>query len=339
MFGKRIGVDLGTAYSLVTHADSSSFLRIASSIAVDKNTRKMLAYGDQARLLFGRENQDIEVIQPLKDGVISDLDATNLYLNHLIGEATRNVFALNYEIFVCVPWGATSVELKSYVQGLKRRRTKVQLVREPFAASLGCGRNILESQYTTIIDMGGGTTEIATIYGGMIVAATSLRVGGNFCDEIIQDSIRGIQGFEIGLLTAEEIKKTHASVWPLENEYCFEFKGSKRSSHLPDTAILHTEDLRSFLEPYAVQVEWGLSEHLRKLPDDAKQSVRYEGVYLAGGGALIAGWSDRIRSRLDIPVILADQPTHCVIRGLREIIANPVRYAPIIRISEKVYSS
>lgn len=339
MFAKRIGVDLGTAYTLVTHANSESFLRIASSIALDKNTRKMLAYGDEARLLFGRENQNVEVIQPLKDGVISDLVATNLYLNHLIDAATKNLFAFNYEVFVCVPWGATSVELKSYAQGLKRRRTKVHLVREPFAASLGCGREILNSQYTTIIDMGGGTTEIATIYGGMIVAATSLRAGGNFCDEVIQDSIRSKQGFEVGFLTAEDIKKTHGSVWPLENEYSFELKGSKRSSHLPDVAVLHTEELRSFLEPYAVQVEWGLSEHLRKLPDEAKQSVKYEGIYLAGGGSLIPGWKDRIQSRLEIPVQIGDQPTHCVIRGLQAIISDPVRYAPIIRISEKVYSS
>ena len=339
IFSERIAIDLGTAFSVVAHQSSKHYWRIASSVAFDRSLARFVAFGDEAKEMSGRCPEKYEVIRPLRDGVISDFRATNCYLNHLLDQATRRSFAIHYDIFLCVPWGATAVELQSYLYSLRRRRCRVQLIREPFAAALGCGQDILSEKFNTIIDMGGGTTEIATIRGGYMVQASSLRHAGNYCDQLIMDAIRSEKAFEIGISTAEQIKMSHGSVWFQAFDDEIPIKGSRRETRRPELGSVCVNDLAAYLEPYALKVEQKIKEHLGRLSTEAKRAVEMEGISLAGGTSLLKGWKERLEPKLGIPIRLTDRPTHGVIRGMRKIIQNPRLYENVIRISEKVYSS
>lgn len=340
LFTRRLAIDLGTAYSLVADADQkTSPVRVASAIAFDQSTNKVAAYGDEAKKMWGRCPDSYRVVRPMQDGVIADYKAAKSYLSYLVQSSKKPLWALYDELFVCVPWGATASELRGYLDGLKRTRSKVNLVREPFAAALGCGADVLGSKPITIIDMGGGTTEMVTIESGFVLLATSLRAAGNFCDQLIYENVLKQKGFEIGWQASEDLKAMHGTVWPQDWEYSFEFMGNKRQSHCPDTGSLHTSEVRSFLEPYALKVEWNIKEHLQQLPVQARQQVEREGVLLVGGTSQLKGWEERLSSRLGIHCQKAKIPTHAVIHGLQEIIRNPKKYKPILRISEKVYSS
>lgn len=338
LFSSRIAIDLGTAYSVVAQNDREELIRTASSIAFDKNTQEPIAFGDEAKQMLGRCPDRYEVVRPLRDGVIADFQATHHYLKYLIQEATKKAFSLHYDIFLCVPWGATAVELRSYQQALGGPRRKIYLVREPFAAALGLDLDVLSAVPHTVMDMGGGTTEVATIGGGYMIHASSLRAAGNFCDQLLVDGIRQAYQFEVGFSTAERVKTQHASVWPVTPDYLFEVKGLLRKTQLPEESAIHSADLRSMLEPYAMKVESQLRDHIHQLPAEAQRQVEMEGIHLAGGTSMIRGWKERIEKRLGIPVHQVSDPTLAVIRGMQKIIERPSKYRDILRISEKVFA-
>ncbi len=338
LFSSRIAIDLGTAYSVIAQVDKDELVRTASSIAVDKDTQQPVAFGDEAKRMLGRCPDRYEVILPLKDGVIADFQATHHYLRYLISSATKNAFAFHYDIFLCVPWGATAVELRSYHQALGGPRRKIYLVREPFAAALGMGLDILGESPVTVMDMGGGTTEIATMSGGYMIHASSLRAAGNFCDQLLMDGIRQAYEFEVGQSTAELLKMQHASVWPVFEDYVFEVKGLLRRTQLPDQGQIDSADLRSFLDPYALRVETQLKDHLQRLPSEAQKQIELQGIVLAGGTSLIHGWKERLEHRVGIPIHGSTDPTLAVIRGMKRMIENPSRYKDIFRISERVFA-
>ena len=338
IFSSRIAIDLGTAYSVIAQVDKEELVRTASSIAFDRSTQMPIAFGDEAKKMLGRCPERYEVILPLKDGVIADFEATHHYLRYLISSATKNAFAFHYDIFLCVPWGATAVELRSYHQALGGPRRKIFLVREPFAAALGLGLDILGETPVTVMDMGGGTTEIATMAGGYMVHASSLRAAGNFCDQLLIDGIRHTYQFELGLSTAEYVKMHHASVWPVFEDYIFDVKGLLRRTQLPEQGQIASADLRSFLEPYALRVETQLKDHLQRLPSDAQRQVELHGVSLAGGTSMIRGWKERLERRVGIPIHPSSEPTLSVIRGMKRMIEKPSLYKDVFKISEKVFA-
>lgn len=339
IFSSRIAIDLGTAYSVIAQVDRDDLVRTASSIAFDRITQLPVAFGDEAKRMLGRCPERYEVILPLKDGVIADFQATHQYLRYLISSATRNAFAFHYDIFLCVPWGATAVELRSYQQALGGPRRKIFLVREPFAAALGLNLDILGDSSVTVMDMGGGTTEIATMAGGYMIHASSLRSAGNFCDQLLVDGIRQGYQFELGQSTSEQMKMQHASVWPVFDDYVFDVKGLLRRTQLPDQGKIDSSDLRAYLEPYAVRVETLLKDHLHRLPSEAQRQVEIGGVTLAGGTSLIRGWKERLEKRLGIPVHNSSEPTLAVIRGMKKMIDKPSLYRDVLKISEKVFAS
>lgn len=339
ILSKKIAIDLGTAYSIVAFDDSRPDWRTASFVAVERKTGRAVSYGDQAKEMQGKSHQAYDIVRPLKDGVVADYEATRQYLNYLLDSAIGSGFSMSYKIFLCVPWGATSVELKGYEYSLQRRRTKLFLVREPFAAALGSDLEILGDEPKTIVDMGGGTTEIATIASGFMLQASSLRAAGNFCDELIIRQLRRVLNYEVGLTTAERLKQEHASVWPVIDDYKIEFKGSRRDTQLPDSGEIGSHELRSILEIYAIQVEKLINSHLQRLPAEAQLAARNKGICLTGGTSLIKGWQERLEKRLGIPVRIADRPTHSVIMGMKKIIQSPSNYRNILKISQKIYSS
>lgn len=334
MLSGRIAIDLGTAYSVVAHEKTEHFLRVASSVAYDRISQKAVAFGDEAKRMWGKCPERYEVILPLRDGVIADFAATQAYVDHLLSEACRSRFALNFEIYLCLPWGATPVEWRAYRQGFGSTRRRIHLVREPFAAALGCGLDVLGSEPVTIVDMGGGTTEIASIAEGLMLEASSLRAGGLSCDHLIQEGFRKMHGFELGLSAAEQIKIQHGSVWKLAEDRFFEVSGSARERRLPEERKISTEDLRSYLEPHALRVEKHIQQHIEKLPGSALRSLRENGILLCGGTSLLQGWEERLRQRLGVEVRRTANPLYAVIRGMKHLIQHRKDLMPLLKISE-----
>lgn len=337
LFSDRIAIDLGTTYSVIAGRSSAEFRRIASSVAVERRTQRPIAFGDEAKRMMGRCPEGIEVVRPLRDGVITDFQVTNQYLSHLVKLMGRSFFHLTHDVYLCVPWGATSVEVRGYIQGLQKGRRHVYLVREPFASALGCEHDIFSPEPMTIIDMGGGTTEIATLADGYMLHATSIRAAGTACDQLVVDGFRQAFEFEVGSLAAEEAKVFHGSVWNLGGDYSFEIKGLERRSQLPKLISVSTADLRSFLEPFALKVESALYEHFNSLPSEALFSLKEKGVLLTGGTSMLKGWPERIEKRFGIPAKLAPDPLYSIIRGLRTIIQRPSAYRGVIRVSMEVF--
>lgn len=338
MFSRRVAIDLGTAYSVVAHPEAEDFWRTASSIAYCRESQKAVAFGDEAKKMFGRCPDKYDVILPLKDGVIADFAATKAYVDHLLGESCRHSFLRGLDVFMCVPWGATDVELRSYQRGLRSGRRNIRLVREPFAAALGCDHNILDTEPVTLVDMGGGTTEVATLSEGIMWHASSLRSAGRSCDYLVRDSLMRAHQFELGLNMSEAIKIQHGSVWREENDYDIEIRGTRRDSRKPENFLLGSEELRLYLEPHALKVEQHISQHINQLPTDAQNSLEKNGLILCGGTSLLKGWDARLKERLKLPVRRAPEPIFAVIRGMKKIIENPRAYRSVLRISEACLS-
>ncbi len=336
LLDERIAIDLGTAYSIVAHESSKELWRIPSSIALDAKTKEPVAYGDQAKVMSGRQSPHYEVIRPLKDGVISNFEAAGHYLSYLVKRSRRNPLALNYTVFVCVPWGATTLELKSYVERVRTFRTKVRMVREPFAAALGSDQDLFSREGCTVMDIGGGTVEISTIANGTMISCHSYREAGNAMDQIIVEKMLRQRLFEVGLNTAEEIKMQYGSVFPSLEETTFEVRGLDRKTRIPGRLTLSTHELRDFLEPMSHAIENNLRDHIRHLPEDFKKGVFDKGIHLVGGGSHLKGWKARLENHLQVPIHLKDDPQLAVIRGMKKIIDHPRKYSSILKISEQV---
>jgi rod shape-determining protein MreB len=331
---ERIAIDLGTAYSIVAHESTDELWRLPSSIAIDRMTGRPIAYGDRAKVMFEKGSQNIDVVRPLKDGVISDFEAAGLYLSYLVSKSRRNPFALNFTIHVCVPWGATPVEVKSYIHRLNSFRTQVRIVREPFAAALGCGVDILHSDTATVMDIGGGTVEISTMGHGCMIQCTSTREAGHAMDQLIVEKILRHKFFEVGLNTAEEMKMKYGSVEALEKEEEFEVRGIDRRSRGPSRIVMTTAELREFIEPMIEHMELRLTDHLRHLPTELRKNAENYGIFLVGGGAHLRGWKERLEKRLSLRVLSPESPQLAVIRGLKKIIDHPRKYRSLIQVSE-----
>jgi rod shape-determining protein MreB len=331
---ERIAIDLGTAYSIVAHESSKELMRIPSSIAIDSETREPVAYGEEAKIMLGKSSAGLEIIRPLKDGVISHFEAAGHYLSHLVRQARKNPLALRVDILVCVPWGATQVETKSYVERVKNFRQNLRIIREPFAAALGCDIDIFSPAGGTVVDIGGGTVEISTIAHGHMIACSSIRAAGNSMDQMIQERLLRQKLFEVGTNTAEAIKMEFGSVFADDVEQEFEVRGLDRRTHGPGRMNLRTEVLREFLEPLASEIEQKLKDHLRKLSPELRETVTKNGVYFVGGGAHLKGWQNRLKQNLGIEIKIPEQPQFAVIRGMRKVIMRPRKYESILRISE-----
>ncbi|MBN8554555.1 MAG: rod shape-determining protein [Deltaproteobacteria bacterium] len=335
IFRERIAIDLGTAYSIVAHESSAKFLRIPSNIALDAATRSPVAYGDDAKIMMGKApvNQ-FELIRPLKDGVISNFEAAGHYLSYLVQRSRKNPLALQYDILVCVPWGATAVEVKSYIERVKSFRTSIKLVREPFAAALGCDLDVFSANGCTVIDIGGGTVEISTIAHGHMIFCSSIRAAGNAMDQMIVEKMLRQKLFEVGVNTAEEIKMKYGSVYPEDDEEEFEVRGLDRRTHGPGRTHLRTETLRDFLEPLILEIENRLKSHLKGLPPDIQRTVLSQGIYLVGGGALLKGWKTRFQKKLGVHVTIPEEPQYAVIRGMQKILSKPRLYRSLLKVSQ-----
>ena len=318
----EIGIDLGTANVLVYVKGKGIVLREPSVVAKDIRTNRTIAVGEEARQMLGRTPGNIQAIRPLRDGVIADFEVTEVMLNYFIKKVTKNhSFFSNWfrpkpSVVICVPAEITSVEERAVRDAAKLAGARsVDIIEEPMAAAIGAGLPIDGPSGNMVVDIGGGTTDVAVISLGGIVVSQSLRVAGNKLDEAIIRHIRRVYNLMVGERTAEEIKITIGSAYRLEEELTMEIRGRDLINGLPKTVKITSEEVREALsEPIASIVE-AVKSVLEKTPPELAADIIDRGIILTGGGALLRGLDTLLAEVTGIPALIADDPLSCVVIG------------------------
>ena len=313
--GRDMAVDLGTANTLVYVRGRGIVLSEPSVVAIDQATGDVHAVGLEAKRMLGRTPGSIAAIRPLKDGVIADFDVTEQMLRHFIQKVHQHRFA-HPRVVVCVPSGVTGVEKRAVEEAtLSAGARQAYLIEEPMAAAIGAGLPVAEPTGNMIVDIGGGTTEVAVISLGGIVVSQSLRVGGDEMDEAIINHIKREYKLLIGQQTAEEIKLEVGSAFALKEEVQAEVRGRDMLTGLPKTVILSSEEVRHALDEPVTQIIDAIKSTLDKTPPELAADIMDRGIVLAGGGALLQGLDQRLRQETHMPTHLAESPLTCVAVG------------------------
>jgi rod shape-determining protein MreB len=313
--GRDMAVDLGTANTLVYVRGRGIVLSEPSVVAIDERSGEVHAVGVEAKRMLGRTPGTISAIRPLKDGVIADFDVTEQMLRHFIQKVHQHRFA-HPRVVVCVPSGVTGVERRAVEEAtLSAGARQAYLIEEPMAAAIGAGLPVGEPTGNMIVDIGGGTTEVAVISLGGIVVSQSLRVGGDEMDEAIINHVKREYKLLIGQQTAEEIKLEIGSAFGMREEVQAEVRGRDLLTGLPKTIILSSDEVRHALEEPISQIVDSLRSTLDKTPPELAADIMDRGVVLAGGGALLHGFDERLRHETQMPVHLAESPLTCVAVG------------------------
>lgn len=316
MFGKDIGIDLGTANTLVFMKGKGIIMREPSVVAVDTRNYTVKYVGQEAKDVIGRTPGSIVAVRPLKDGVIADFDITASMLQIFIKKACNNSIFARPRVVICIPSGVTAVERRAVKEAsLKAGARHVAIIEEPMAAAIGAGLPVAEATGSMVVDIGGGTSEVAVISLGGIVTSTSLRVAGDALDNAIVNYIKREFNLAIGDRTAEEIKITIGSAYPLEQEEKMEIRGRDLLSGLPKTIEVNSVHIREALsEPVSSIIET-IKQTLEATPPELAADVMEYGITLTGGGALLRGLDELITSETGMPVHVANEPLNCVAMG------------------------
>jgi rod shape-determining protein MreB len=310
-----MAVDLGTANTLVYVKGRGIVLSEPSVVAIDQRTGDVHAVGIEAKRMLGRTPGNITAIRPLKDGVIADFDVTEQMLRHFIQKVHQNRWA-HPRVVVCVPSGVTGVEKRAVEEAtLSAGARQAYLIEEPMAAAIGAGLPVGEPTGNMIVDIGGGTTEVAVISLGGIVVAQSIRVGGDELDEAIVNYVKREEKLMIGTQTAEEVKLEIGSAFKLRDEMEAEIRGRDMISGLPKTVVLSSEQVREALEEPVSQIVEAVKVTLDRTPPELASDIMDRGIVLAGGGSLLNGLDERLRDETEMPIHLADSPLTCVAVG------------------------
>ena len=313
---RDIGIDLGTANTLVYVKGRGIVLEEPSVVAVEKDSGKVLAVGTEAKRMIGRTPGNIVAIRPLKDGVIADFQVTEIMIRKLIERAHKRRFAVRPRVVVCVPSGVTAVEKRAvYEATLSAVAREAHLMEEPMAAAIGAGLPIQEPTGNMIVDIGGGTTEVAVISLGGIVTSISVRVGGDEFDEAIIAHVKKEYNVMIGERTAEEIKIEIGSAYRLPEEEDVEVRGRDLLSGLPKNIVLSSEEIRVAVEEPLSQIIAAIKGTLEKTPPELSSDIMDRGIVLTGGGCLLKGLDERLRQETSIPVHITEDPLTCVVIG------------------------
>ena len=314
-FGQAIGIDLGTATVLVYVKGKGIVLREPSVVAIDRNTGEALTVGEEARRMLGRTPGNIVAIKPLKDGVISDYSVTEKMLKYFIKKVCGK-FVFSPTIMVCIPSGVTEVEKKAVIDAaMQAGARKVYLIEEPIAAAIGAGIDISKACGSMVVDMGGGTTDIAVISLGGAVVSSSIKVAGNKFDEAITKYIRKKYNVMIGERTAEDLKINVGCVYPRMQQLEMDVRGRNLSSGLPVNLTVSSNDILEALQEPANQVVEAVLNVLERTPPELSADISDRGIYMTGGGCLVNGFDKLIQERTKIPVMIAEESVSCVAIG------------------------
>jgi len=322
-FSEEVGIDLGTANVLVYIKGKGVVLNEPSVVAIDKNTNEILAVGEEARQMLGRTPANIVAVRPLRDGVISDYDITERMLKYFIRKTCGGNRFFKPRIMVCVPSGVTEVEKRAVREAASQAGGKdVFLMEEPIAAAIGAGLDISRPDGSMVIDIGGGTTDIAVISLGGIVTSTSVKVAGDKFDEAIVKYMRREHKLYIGERTAEEMKKSIGTAYPREEMMVQECRGRDLVTGLPKNIEITSKEMLEALDEPLQTICDAVHAVLERTPPELAADISNAGIVITGGGALLNGIDKRIEQRTGIKVIVAEDPKSCVAVGTGKALNN-----------------
>jgi rod shape-determining protein MreB len=331
-----IGIDLGTANTLVYVRNQGIVLNEPSVVAVEKSSGKVLAVGSAAKEMTGRTPGNIAAIRPLKDGVIADFEISEKLISDFIRRVVRRKYLMKPRVVISVPSGITEVEKRAVRDSAENAGAReVYLLQEPMAAAIGVGIPVEQPTGSMIIDIGGGTCEIAVIALNGIVNDTSIRVAGDELNEAIIMYLKKNYNLLIGELTAEDIKIKIGSAYPLEKELSMEIRGRDLVAGIPKNLNLSSAQVREALsETIDIMVE-AVRQALERTPPELASDILEKGIILTGGGALLRGLDKRLREETNLPVNVADDPLTCVVRGAGKVLENFVHYSKVLERSSR----
>lgn len=321
MMGRDMAVDLGTANTLIYIRGRGIVLNEPSVVAINVKDGRPLAVGIEAKRMVGRTPSYIQAIRPLKDGVIADFEICEKMLRYFINKVYQRRW-VKPRMVICVPAGVTGVEKRAVQEAAEYAgaRRVVHIVEEPMAAAIGAGLPVQEPSGNMIVDIGGGTTEVAVISLGGIVASQSARVAGDELDEAIIQFIKKEYALALGERTAEEVKITLGSAWPLQEELTAEIRGRDLVTGLPKTIVTSTQEIREAIaEPISAIVD-AVKVTLDQTPPELAADIMERGIVLTGGGALLLGLPERLQSETGMPIVVADNPLYSVVLGSGQIL-------------------
>lgn len=323
MFGRDIGIDLGTANVLIHVKGRGIVLDEPSVVAIDASTNKVLAVGDEAFRMVGRTPGNIIALRPMRDGVIANFDLTESMLKHFLDKINVRGFFAKPRILICCPTGITSVEQKAIREAAEKSGGKnVYLEEEPKVAAIGAGMDIYQPSGNMVVDIGGGTTDVAVLSMGAIVTATSIKVAGDRFDNEILNYIKKEYKLLIGERTAEIVKKEVATVFPGGRKEEIDIRGRDLVSGLPRTITIYSSEIQKALAESISHIVQASKSVLERTPPELSADIIDRGVILTGGGALLHGIDLLLAEELKVPVLIAEEPMHCVARGTGILLEN-----------------
>ncbi len=330
-YSRDMGIDLGTANTLVHVRGRGILLREPSVVAIDSETRKVMAVGEEAKRMLGRTPTSITAIRPLKDGVIADFDQTEAMIRRFIEKVHRRNFLFAPRVVIGVPCGVTEVEERAVREAAKKAGAKVAYtIEEPMAAAIGAGLPISEPTGSMIVDIGGGTTEVAVISLGDIVTARSVRIAGDELDEAIVAYIRRTYNLQIGYRTAEQAKFEVGSAYPIGPDRSMDVRGRDLITGLPRSMAITSAEIREAIQDPINSIIEAIKVTLELTPPELAADIYERGIMLAGGGALLEGLDELISRETSMPVWIAPDPLSCVVLGtgkmLEEMDSNPALF-------------
>lgn len=333
-FRADMGIDLGTASVLVYIKGKEIVLQEPSVVAIDRNTNKILAVGEEARMMLGRTPGNIVAIRPLRDGVISDFDITEKMIKYFIKKAIGTTI-FKPRVIVCVPSGVTEVEKRAVIDACNQAGAhKTYLIEEPVAAAIGAGVDLSKPSGTMIIDMGGGTTDVAVLSLGGIVVSKSIKIAGDKFDEAIVRYIRKKYNVMIGLRSAEELKIQIGTAFPEEEKFV-EVRGRNLVTGLPKNLTISSTDMLEALEETVTSVADAVHSVLERTPPELAADISEKGIIMTGGGSLLHGLDKLIAKRTGVPVRIADDAISCVALGTGKALENIHVYSSSLLTDER----
>ncbi|MCI8470858.1 MAG: rod shape-determining protein [Clostridia bacterium] len=333
---KDIGIDLGTANILVTLRGKGIILKEPSVVAIDRKTGMIKATGNEAKEMLGRTPEQIKAVRPLKDGVIADFTATQLMLKNLIEKVGKRYNVGRPRVVVGVPSGITEVEERAVEESVMQAGAKeVYLIEEPMAAAIGAAMEVGEPTGNIIVDIGGGTTEVAVISLGGIVVSHSLRVAGDDLDEDIVNYIKRELNLAIGETTAEQIKMQLGCAMPLMTDATMEIRGRDLTNGLPRNVVITSSQIQEAIQESIGKIVEIVKSTLEKTPPELASDIMEKGIMLAGGGALIQNLDKLLSAATGMPVYIAENPLDCVVRGTGKTLEDLERLKTVLINSRK----
>ncbi|MEW5783554.1 MAG: rod shape-determining protein MreB [Bacillota bacterium] len=335
-----IGIDLGTASILVYIRGRGIVLNEPSVVAIEQQTQKVLAVGVEAQRMLGRTPGNIVAVRPLREGVIADFDITEIMLKHYIAMAGQKRRLIRPRVVVCVPAGTTSVEQKAVIEAVGRTGAReTYLIEEPRAAAIGAGLDIFEPSGNMVVDIGGGTSDIAVLSMGEVVESASVRVGGDKFDEAITRFVKKEYNVLVGERTAESLKIAIGSAHPGSRYLQSDVRGRDLVSGLPRSLSITTQQVVLALEEPLWAILQGIKQVLEKTPPELAGDIIEKGIVLTGGGALLDGFTRFLTQETGVPFYLAEDPITCVVKGTAKVLENMNQLSDTLISSRKIASS